>query len=151
MIRVAAILLTSVAVASCRSAAGVAGPQILQPGAPGQPGRVIAVEQAVDLSGVQSTAADVRFMQGMIGHHAQAVEMAALVPERVRAPASAGGGSAPQADISMMQAGWDRGQPPDPHAHHAPGAPDAGHADRWRDGSLRRRRATSSIACSSRG
>ena len=30
------------------------------------------------------TAADVRFMQGMIGHHAQAVVMAKLVPSRTR-------------------------------------------------------------------
>ena len=37
---------------------------------------------AVDLSGVQHTAADVRFMQGMIGHHAQALDMTALVPTR---------------------------------------------------------------------
>jgi uncharacterized protein (DUF305 family) len=57
-------------------------PQIIQPGAPGQAPRVIAPEQASDLSRVQHTAADVRFMQGMIGHHAQALEMSALVPSR---------------------------------------------------------------------
>ncbi len=43
---------------------------------------LIAVAAA---SGQQSpiyTAADVRFMQGMIGHHAQALTMTALIPER---------------------------------------------------------------------
>ena len=54
----------------------------MQPGAPGEPSRVITADMAVDLSGVQHTAADVRFMQGMIGHHAQALDMTALVPTR---------------------------------------------------------------------
>jgi uncharacterized protein (DUF305 family) len=65
-------------------AAGCAAsrPAIVQPGPPGQPGRIIAVAQATDLSHVGHTAADVRFMQGMIGHHAQALEMTALLPSR---------------------------------------------------------------------
>jgi uncharacterized protein (DUF305 family) len=102
---------------------------IFQPGAPGQPSRAIGVAEAVDLSRVQFTAADVRFMQGMIGHHAQAVEMTALVPERSTSEGMrllAKRIDVSQADeIGMMQR-WltDRGQPlPDPHAHHAPGAP----------------------------
>lgn len=33
------------------------------------------------------TAADVHFMSGMIGHHAQAIEMARLAPERAASPA----------------------------------------------------------------
>ena len=74
--------------ASCRSAAPAvaATPPIVQPGAPGQPSRVIAAAQASDLSQVQYTGADIKFMQGMIGHHAQAVEMVALraVAHRVR-------------------------------------------------------------------
>src|SRR5260370_12343455 len=80
---IAAILLTAAAGASCRSAAPAAAtPPIVQPGAPGQPSRVIAAAQASDLSQVQYTGADIKFMQGMIGHHAQAVEMVALVPPR---------------------------------------------------------------------
>ncbi len=55
-------------------------PPIVQPGAPGQPSRVIDTDKATDLSQVQYTGADIKFMQGMIGHHAQAIEMAALVP-----------------------------------------------------------------------
>ncbi|MGQ0562578.1 MAG: DUF305 domain-containing protein [Gemmatimonadota bacterium] len=44
--------------------------------------RATAVRPAADTTRKGYTAADVQFMQGMIGHHAQAVVMAALVPER---------------------------------------------------------------------
>lgn len=43
---------------------------------------MISADKAVDLSRVQHTAADVRFMQNMIGHHAQAMEMTALLASR---------------------------------------------------------------------
>ncbi|MBI3403688.1 MAG: DUF305 domain-containing protein [Acidobacteria bacterium] len=43
---------------------------------------MIAADTATDLSQVQYIDADIKFMQGMIGHHAQAIEMAALVPSR---------------------------------------------------------------------
>jgi len=55
---------------------------IIQPGAPGQPSRQISVEEASDLAGLQVTEADIKFMQGMISHHAQAIEMSALVDSR---------------------------------------------------------------------
>ena len=67
---------------SCHTTGVETGPPIVQPGAPGEPSRMITATRAVDLSRVQHTAADVRFMQGMIGHHAQALEMTALVPAR---------------------------------------------------------------------
>ncbi|WP_419949691.1 DUF305 domain-containing protein [Candidatus Palauibacter sp.] len=54
----------------------------VQPGAPGEASRVLTVEEAASLEHVTHTPADVRFMQGMIPHHAQALEMAALIPER---------------------------------------------------------------------
>ena len=119
-----AFLLTFLGIAACRTA----GPQIVQPGAPGQPSRVVTVERATDLSRVQHTEADVRFMQGMIGHHAQALEMTTLLATRtgsddmrklaLRIDAS-------QADEIKMMQEWlkRRGQAlPDPHAHHGPGA-----------------------------
>lgn len=121
-----AVILLSVAVsASCRPAGG---PPIVQPGAPGEPSRIITAEEAADVSQVQHTAADVRFMQGMIGHHAQALEMTALLPARsgsddlrrlaLRIEVS-------QADEIRMMQEWlrRRGESsPDPHAHHAHGA-----------------------------
>ena len=125
----AAILLTAAAGASCRSAAPAAAtPPIVQPGAPGQASRVIGAAQASDLSRVQYTGGDIKFMQGMIGHHAQAVEMAALVASRtasddlrklaLRIDVSQ------QDEIKMMRE-WlqARGQQiPDPRAHHMMGA-----------------------------
>ena len=52
-----------------------AQPPIVQPGAPGEPGRQISAEEASDLAGIRFTEADVKFMQGMIAHHAQALDM----------------------------------------------------------------------------
>ena len=125
------LLLLSVAVAgaSCHTAGVDGRAPIVQPGAPGQATRVISAEKATDLSRVQFTPADVRFMQGMIGHHAQALEMTALLPERtdredMRLLAKRIDVS--QADeIKMMQRWLEaRGQEvPGPHAHHAAGAP----------------------------
>ena len=70
------------AAAGCRSAHAADQPAIVQPGAPGQPTRSISAEQAIDLPRVEHTEADVRFMQNMIAHHAQAIEMTALLPAR---------------------------------------------------------------------
>jgi len=56
----------------------------VQPGAPGQPSQLISAEKASDLSQVEYTGADIKFMQGMIGHHAQALEMVALLKTRSR-------------------------------------------------------------------
>src|SRR5919109_1550971 len=81
-VRLAAIGLAAAGVVSCRTAAVDRKPPIIQPGAPGESSRVIAAAVATDLSRVGYTEADVRFMQGMISHHAQAVEMVALIPDR---------------------------------------------------------------------
>jgi uncharacterized protein (DUF305 family) len=65
----------------------------------------------------------------MIGHHAQALEMAALLPERTRRDDMrllARRIDVSQADEIQMMRRWleARGQQvPGPHAHHAPGAP----------------------------
>lgn len=62
--------------------AQTATPPIFNPGAPGQPSRVISVDEAHELSRTTFTPADVAFMQHMIVHHAQAVEMVDLLQAR---------------------------------------------------------------------
>jgi uncharacterized protein (DUF305 family) len=52
-------------------------PVVVQPGAPGQPTRTLPPETRATLP--PRSPKDVEFMQGMIMHHAQAVEMTALI------------------------------------------------------------------------
>ncbi len=54
---------------------------IVQPGAPGAASKVLS-PSAVRVTPREPTDADVQFMQGMIHHHAQAVEMVALMKAR---------------------------------------------------------------------
>ena len=54
-----------------------ATPVVVQPGAPGQPTRTLPPSTRATLP--PRSSADVEFMQGMIMHHAQAVEMTALI------------------------------------------------------------------------
>lgn len=115
--------------AACKTAGGVAtkGPGILQPGAPGQETRTITEAQATDLSKVGVVEADVKFMQGMIGHHAQAVEMVQLLMANSNNPDMKRLGlriQVSQDDEMNMMRTWlkERGQAiPGPHAHHEPG------------------------------
>lgn len=55
---------------------------IVQPGGPGSTPRVLSVGEATRLAQATYTPADVAFMQGMIVHHQQAVDMAELVKGR---------------------------------------------------------------------
>ena len=57
-------------------------PPIIQPGAPGEPSREISAEDASNLTAIDYTDGDIRFMQGMISHHAQALEMTRLLESR---------------------------------------------------------------------
>jgi len=53
-------------------------PVVVQPGAPGKPSKTLSPSTKATLPPLSQ--ADVEFMQGMIMHHAQAVEMTALIP-----------------------------------------------------------------------
>jgi len=55
-----------------------AAPVVVQPGAPGKPSKTLPHSTKATLP--SRSQADVEFMQGMIMHHAQAVEMTALIP-----------------------------------------------------------------------
>jgi uncharacterized protein (DUF305 family) len=88
---------------------------IVQPGAPGQPGRLLT-EETVRISPRAPFHADVEFMQGMIMHHSQAVEMVALLRTRGKSPALKSFGekiSISQTDEIGFMKRWleSRGQP----------------------------------------
>jgi len=55
-------------------------PVVVQPGAPGKPSKMLPPTTKGTLP--QQSKADVEFMQGMIMHHAQAIEMTALISSR---------------------------------------------------------------------
>src|SRR6187401_2681521 len=114
--------------AACKTAGGSStGTKILQPGAPGQDTKTINTAQATDLSKVGATAADIKFMQGMIGHHAQAVEMVDLLNQNTINPNMRMLGlriKVSQDDEMNMMRRWlaDHGAAiPGPHSHHEPG------------------------------
>src|SRR5437867_7483996 len=61
----------------CAQQADPTPPVVVQPGAPGQPTRTLPPSTRATLP--PRSPKDVEFMQGMIMHHAQAVEMTALI------------------------------------------------------------------------
>jgi uncharacterized protein (DUF305 family) len=123
---IVALALTA-ASAGCRSAGPGPEPAIVQPGRPGEASRVVTardVGQAPPLH----TAADVTFMQGMIHHHAQALDMTQLLYTRTTREEMkllAKRIDVSQTDEIRFMRRWleDRGaDAPGPHAHHMPGA-----------------------------
>jgi uncharacterized protein (DUF305 family) len=59
---------------------------VVQLGAPGESNSTLSPEEAESIDDPAYTAADVAFVQGMIPHHQQALEMTALVGERADDP-----------------------------------------------------------------
>ena len=124
----ALVLLCSLAATACATTATSQQPPIVQPGAPGQSSQVITPEQASALPKPRFTDADVKFMQGMIGHHAQALEMTALLSSHTAdsdMKKLAQRIELSQADEIKMMKEWltaRRQQVPDEHALHAHGA-----------------------------
>ncbi len=118
----ACVLLTAPAVGVETTA-----PPLVRPGAPGEPARVLSPEESVALGQSRYTDADVAFMQHMIVHHAQAVEMGDLIAERTTHPGIRLIGNriavSQTAEIEMMRT-WlaRRGEAldmPGGHDHHA--------------------------------
>ena len=82
---------------------------IINPGAPGQPGRLLSAKQATQLANTSYSRDDIRFVQDMIPHHGQALEMAALVADRTNRSElidMAGRINASQADEMEFMKGW---------------------------------------------
>lgn len=126
---IAALLLSGSGIAFAQSGAQTV--PIVKPGAPGQSSQTLSAADAIKLAQASYAPADVAFMQGMIVHHQQAVDMAALVKARTNTEelkTIAGRIETSQADeITFMQT-WlkERGEPvADPmmkghaaHMHH---------------------------------
>ncbi len=122
----AALLLSGSGIAFAQSVATSA--PIVKPGAPGQASKTLSAAEATKLAQASYLPADVAFMQHMIVHHQQAVDMAKLVKDRTNTEdlkTIAGRIESSQADeITFMQT-WlkERGEPTeDPamkgHAEH---------------------------------
>jgi len=98
---------------------------IIQPGAPGDAARELTAEQATEIASSSYSPADTLFMQDMIPHHNQAVQMAELVAEHTNLEELvdvAGRINASQADEIEFMQGWLRERServPDPTAHSA--------------------------------
>lgn len=112
-------LLQAVAITPLLLCAPIAAAQdapIIKPGAPGQPSEQLTPKQAVALADTAFAPADVMFMQGMIVHHQQAVDMAALIADRTNMEeivAIGGKISESQEDEIAFMNAWldDKGQP----------------------------------------
>lgn len=76
----AAGLLLGLGIAGCSATMARSAPARVSPGSPGDASLSPAARAKADSGRPPYTAADVRFMQGMIGHHAQAVVMAGWAP-----------------------------------------------------------------------
>ncbi|MEN3612533.1 DUF305 domain-containing protein [Plantactinospora sp. ZYX-F-223] len=55
---------------------------VIQPGRPGESAQVLRPDQLTPPPGAQHNAADIRFVAMMVPHHEQALQLAALVPDR---------------------------------------------------------------------
>ncbi len=100
---------------------------VVQPGAPGKPSRELSESERPKAVASKHSPADTKFMQGMIGHHAQAVEMVDLLKTRTDREDMRMLGmriEVSQNDEIKMMRLWlqARGETiPSEHAHHTPG------------------------------
>jgi uncharacterized protein (DUF305 family) len=108
---------------ACRTTPGGREAPLVQPGAPGTPARDITAGEAADLSQLRSTAAEIRFVEGMIPHHEQALSMTRLIAARTSSQDIQLLGKRielSQADEIEMMRGWliSHGVPPPDTASH---------------------------------
>lgn len=105
----------------------VSAQPVIQPGAPGEASRTLSAEQAIAVANTSYTVSDAQFMQDMIPHHQQALEMAKLAPARTNSPdvlEIAGRIDASQNDEIAFMTQWltrrgeARARSSDTHAHH---------------------------------
>lgn len=113
---------------SSRPAPAGDAPRIVQPGAPGQAGRTFSADELEQVEGVSYTEADVRFMQMMIPHHAQALDMTALVRQHAVTRAVQQMGlrmEISQRDEISLMSTWlrERGEEVEPNMHAMMGMP----------------------------
>jgi uncharacterized protein (DUF305 family) len=106
-------------------------PVVVQPGAPGQPTKTLPSTTRPTLP--PTSPADVQFMQGMIMHHAQAVEMTALIDSHTSNKELHTLGariSRSQADEIKFMKRWlaARGEPLSAPTHHMPGMDMSSHS-----------------------
>jgi len=99
-------------------------PVVVQPGAPGQPTRTLPATTRATLP--PPSPADTQFMQNMIMHHAQAVEMTALIDTHTETKELRSLGariSRSQADEIKFMKRWlmARNESTSPPMHHMPG------------------------------
>lgn len=130
------LILVGLATAACSGGASSSpttrGPNLIAPGAPGETGRRLTPEEAAALAEETDAVAraygevDVAFVQGMIVHHSQAIELVALVEGRAEHPDLAVLSERIEVgqldEIEQMQR-WltERGEPVEGahHEHHA--------------------------------
>ena len=63
----------------------VAAP-IVQPGAPGESSRLLSAGIAIQIANTSHTPDDIQFIQDMMVHHQQALDMAVLAKDRTNSP-----------------------------------------------------------------
>ena len=82
---------------------------IIQPGAPGKSAKQLSAAEAIEIAVTSYSSDDVTFVQDMIPHHNQAVQMSALVSDRTNKPeliVMAGRIDASQADEIVFMQEW---------------------------------------------
>src|SRR5262245_30712981 len=112
----------SVTAAFAQSKTAAPSAPVVQPGAPGKPTKTLKPAAAVPVPAVSE--ADASFMQGMIHHHAQAVEMVELLRTRAESRELRTLGeriAISQTDEIQYMKDWltERGKPVAAHDHSA--------------------------------